>query len=995
MTFSKKSRCITGGLFFLFQFFLFRANGAEEVMPYFSHLRTEGGLSHNKVNCILQDKRGFIWLGTEDGLNRYDGKYYTLFNNLPGDTTCVSGNIITDLKEDSDGILWIATADGGLTRYDYRLSAGRQFRQLKHRDADSYSIPDNNIGRIILDGQGYLWLTTGSHSLIRYNRKTGLFDAPVKDGPPNITCICLDRKGTLWAATSGEGLLKVDTRTLQYKFDRRPGMESMTGLYEDRLKNIWYGQPDRVLHRCDAVTGRDMVFKNAAGNRNIPEDEVVCFAEDRSDHLWMGGRYSGVFVYDKNSGQFSHFWQDPLSEGSIVDNHINCIYIDRSGIVWIGTNRGVSFYNPLFEPFVQTFLPASKNDIELFDFYKDDGDKSLWIATSDGIYVQREGTSSFEHRKLSYKGRPLILTKFFRDVDGSFYVGTDYMLFAYDRREDRLSPLPHANADEGSSSEYARISDIRRDTVNGRCVLAVASKGHRVSYYDLTEKKWEKGPPLRPDGDLGSGRLWDFLSGRGMRGWQIARKSVPVDMLYDVQEDRSGNLWISTYGNGLNFYDAHAKSISHIKNSSDLTEGIQADEKGNIWMICNGHLHKYDPSTQAYSCYELPSARRNGIKGYMYKDNQDNMYAAGMNYYISFRPETVAAINMEPAVWLMDFKVNDRSCAELLENKVIRLKHDENFFSIEFSAPEFSGDNLEYSYQLEGADKEWIESNRRNYASYSGLSAGEYVFRVKATNWRGCDSDKISSIRIIIVPPFWQTWWFYLLSLLLVAGIFYAIYRYRIQEYLKRQSIRNRIALDLHDNIGATLSSISIYSQVARVYQDQQEGQQLRGVLDRIDKTAGEAIDEMSDMVWAINPKNDDMHNIVARMQTYAQPLCAAKAITFEFSSDDHIEKLNMEMIQRKNIYFIYKEAVNNALKYSGCTKVEVLLILENYVFRMVVRDNGKGFDVNALRSGSSRSLSGNGLGNMERRATEIRGVLAIDSRPGQGTVVELSFRIS
>lgn len=929
MTFLKKSRCITGGVLFLFLLFLFRANGAEEIKPYFSHLRTEGGLSHNKVNCILQDKRGFIWLGTEDGLNRYDGKYYSLFNNIPGDTTCISGNIITDLLEDSDGILWIATADGGLTRYDYRLSAGRQFRQLKHRDADSHSIPDNNIGRIILDGQGYLWLTTGSHSLIRYNRKTGLFDSPVRDGPLNITSICLDRSGILWAATAGEGVLKVDTRTLNYRLEHSPGMESMTGLYEDNWKNIWYGQPDRVLHRYDAVTGRDMIFKNAAGKRNIPEDEVVCFAEDRSDHLWMGGRYSGVYVYDKNSGQFAHFWHDPLEEGSIIDNHINCICIDRSGIVWIGTNKGVSFYNPLFEPFVQTFLPASKNDIELFDFYRDDEDKSLWIATSDGIYIQRAGAASFEHRKLSYKGKSLLVTKFFRDVDGAFYLRTDYMRFAYDRRLDRLSPLPNADANA--------------------------------------------------DG----------------KGWQIARKLIPAEMLYDVQEDRSGNLWISTYGNGLNFYDAHAKTFSHIRMSSNLTEGIQADEKGNIWMISNGHLHKYDPSTQTYSCYELPSARRNGIKGYMYKDNQDNMYAAGMNYYIRFRPETVAAINMEPEVWLTDLKVNNRSCSELLENKVIRLNHNENFFSIEFSAPEFSGDNLQYSYQLEGADKGWIESNKRNYASYSDLSAGEYVFRVKATNWKGCDSDKISSIRIIIVPPFWRTWWFYLLSLLLVAGIFYAIYRYRIREYLKRQSIRNRIALDLHDNIGATLSSISIYSQVARIYQDQQEDEQLRGVLDRIDKTAGEAINEMSDMVWAINPRNDDMHNIVARMQTYAEPLCTAKAITFEFRSDDRIGKLNMEMIQRKNLYFIYKEIVNNALKYSGCTKVEVLLILENYIFRMVVRDNGKGFDINTLRNGSFRTLSGNGLYNMEKRATEIKAALTIDSQPGGGTMVELSFRIS
>jgi signal transduction histidine kinase len=234
-----------------------------------------------------------------------------------------------------------------------------------------------------------------------------------------------------------------------------------------------------------------------------------------------------------------------------------------------------------------------------------------------------------------------------------------------------------------------------------------------------------------------------------------------------------------------------------------------------------------------------------------------------------------------------------------------------------------------------------------------------------------------------------------LLTALVVAGIFYAVYRYRIREYLKRQAIRNRIALDLHDNIGATLSSISIYSQVARIYQDQQEGGQLREVLDRIDKTAGEAINEMSDMVWAINPRNDDMSSTVARMETYAAPLCTAKSVVFNFSSDDRIDRLNLEMVQRKNLYFIYKEAINNALKYSGCTKVDVQLILENFIFRMLIKDNGKGFDIKALREDKFRSLSGNGLYSIEKRAADLKAALTIDSQPGRGTTVELSFRIS
>ncbi|MBS1660176.1 MAG: histidine kinase [Bacteroidetes bacterium] len=995
MAFFKKGREVTGSLFFLSIIFLSRAYGSEQVMPYFSHLTRESGLSHNKVNCILQDRRGFIWLGTEDGLNRYDGKYYTVFNTLPGDSTSISGNIVTDLLEDKDGSLWIATADGGLTHYDYRLAPNRQFKQFKHRSNDPRSIPDNNIGRLVMDDQGYLWMITATHSIIRFDKKTGVFDSPVKDGPLNITSICMDNQGIIWAATLGEGLLKVNTHTLQHTMDHGSSFESMTGIFEDSKKNIWYGQPNRLLHCYAEPTGSDMVFKNTAERRNVPEDEILCFAEDKMGHVWMGGRYSGVYVYDRESEKFAHFWQDPLMDGSLVDNHINCVYIDRSGIIWIGTNKGVSFYNPLFEPFVQTFLPVDKNNVEIFDFYKDTIDKSLWIATSDGIFIQKAGEESFEHRRLSYKGTPLAVTKFFRDNDGTFYLGTDYSIFIYDRRHNQLSPLPERDPGSGSGIGYARIFGIKRDTVGGKPVMAVASRGRPIFYYDWETKKWQQGPYLQADNRVGADKLWGFSTGIGWKGWQIAKRTMPGTMLYDVQEDKNGNLWISTYGNGLNFYDATAKTISHIKMSSNLTEGIQPDEKGNIWMICNGHLHKYDPSNQAYSCYDLPSAKRNGIKGYMYKDNQDNMYAAGMNYYITFRPETVEAINMEPQVWLTDFKINNRSNGQLLENRVISLRHDQNFFSIEFSAPEFSGDNLDYSYMLEGADKEWIESDKRNYASYSDLPAGEYVFRVKATNWRGCDSDKVTMIQIMISPPVWRTWWFYLLSVLLVGGIFYAIYRYRIREYLKRQAIRNRIALDLHDNIGATLSSISIYSQVARVYQDQHDGRQLRDVLDRIDKTAGEAINEMSDMVWAINPKNDHILSIIARMKTYAEPLCVAKSVTFEFNDNARVEKLNLEMIQRKNLYLIFKEVVNNALKYSGCTHIEVELVLENFIFRMRIKDNGKGFDIKALRDGKIKSLSGNGLFNIERRANEMKADLTVDSQPGVGTTVELSLRVN
>jgi ligand-binding sensor domain-containing protein/two-component sensor histidine kinase len=993
MSILKDSRSFAGSMFLLLLILASRSRAAEQPFPFFSHLRVESGLSHDKVNCILQDKRGFIWLGTEDGLNRYDGKYDEVFTSSPGDTTCISGNIITAMLEDEDGVLWVATADGGLTQYDYRLAPAKQFRQFRHRDNDPRSIPTNDIVRLLEDDRGYLWMATGDHSILRFDRKTGRFDVPVRQRPYNITSLCLNREGILWAGTAGEGVLEINTRTLRYATDSKLSLlppASVTGIFEDSGSNVWYGLPDRSLHRQDRATGGETVWGSE-------EDEIVCFAEDRLDKIWMAGRNSGIHLYDKRTDQFYHFRRNPLQEGSLVDDHVNCIYIDRAGIVWVGTNRGVSYYNPLFAPFVQTFLPSSTNNIEIYDFYADEQTHSLWIATSDGLFIKKDtGSELFERRVLNYHGVSVLPTKFFADAGGTFYLGTDYSLFVYDRQKNSLSLLPNTEKDPVMKRlVHSRVVAITREGVGIHAVLAVASYGNPICYYAFAEKKWGHGSNSPLAGRSGNRQLWAFTTRQGAQGWQAARKYIPAGQLFDVREDKSGNLWISTYGSGLNFFDVNAKSFLHIKSSSDLTEGIETDRRGNIWMVCNGHLHEYDPSTRVYWCYDLPGAKQDGIRGYIYKDGKGDLYVAGTNYYIRFRPQTVAAINMKPQVWLTNFKLYNHSHSELLQDTVIRLHYDQNYFSVEFSAPEFSGDNIDYSYMLEGADREWVESGKRNYVNYSDLRPGEYIFKVKATNWRGCDSDRISMIRILIVPPFWKTWWFYLLTIFCGAAICYGIYRYRIREMFKRQAIRNRIALDLHDNIGATLSSISIYSQVARVYQEKGEGAELREVLERIDKTASEAINEMSDMVWAINPRNDHMSSIVDRMQYYAEPLCAAKGIHFDFVCDPEIGRLSPGMTERKNLYFIYKEAVNNALKYSGCTSVEVDFILENNILRLSVRDNGKGFDIRGLQDGVQRTLSGNGMYNMYRRAGEIKAALSVDSHPGQGTRIELSFRIS
>ncbi|UPK66778.1 sensor histidine kinase [Chitinophaga filiformis] len=1000
---------------------------AQQQTPYFNSLRTENGLSHNKVNCILQDKRGFIWFGTEDGLNRYDGKYFTVFRRTPGDSTCISGNIISDLLEDENGIIWIATEDGGLSAYDYRLPPSKQFRQYRYTAGNETGIPENHINVIADDHKGYLWIGTGNYRTRRFNKQTGEFSHPVKTGTTSILSLRMDARDTLWVGRTGGGILKVNTRTLQFSSDKRyddlyarlPHV-SVTSLFLDANNDMWYGAWDKTLYHYDHIKQTEEMFRHVPGRNSFPDDEITAFAEDSDHRLWMGGKDSGLIMYDRDRQHFCHYKHDPYIDGAIVDNHVNAVYIDRTGIIWIGTNNGISFHNPLYYPFKQTFLPQTGRDINIYDFYKDAAGR-LWIGTNDGIFIQSPGKAAFEHRRLTYKGQQLAVTKFFEDSDGTFYVGTDYTLFIYDTQKGTLTTLPNTETDPVMKKLIgSRIVSIVKDTMamGTRPVLIVSPYGHYLSYYDFKDRIWVtrsdstkailkrfnlKDNLVRKMSKSMNGNIWLATARHGLGDWPQKEgqqvkylKDISSDDVFDIQEGGQGIVWISTYGGGLNYLDAHTQKVAHIAESSNLTEGMQTDEKGSVWMVCNGHIHKYDPRVKIYSCYDLPALQKNGgVRGYMYKDKEGNIYVGGTNYYLSFHPRNIARINTEPPVYLTDFRIFNDSHSDLLQQQALTLDYTKNYFSIEFSAPEFSGDNLQYAYMLSGVDKEWNNVGKRNFASYSNLKGGDYTFMVKASNWRGVFGTRVTALHITIIPPFWTRWWFYLLCTALIAVTIYLLYRYRINELLKRQEIRNRIAQDLHDSVGSTLSGISVYSEVARIYNEQQKSEQLKELLTTIGTTANEMISEMSDIVWAINPKNDHVSSIVKRMESYAKPLCTAKKIHFIFDCDHKIETLNLAMHQRKNFYLIFKEAVNNALKHAACSIIRVNISYRRNMLELNIQDDGIGFDHQAVQDPSVRTLSGNGLNNIRHRASEMKADLGIESKPHQGTYLKLSFPVA
>jgi two-component sensor histidine kinase len=382
-----------------------------------------------------------------------------------------------------------------------------------------------------------------------------------------------------------------------------------------------------------------------------------------------------------------------------------------------------------------------------------------------------------------------------------------------------------------------------------------------------------------------------------------------------------------------------------------------------------------------------------GVKGYIFKDAKGKMYVAGNNYFIAFHPAAIKDVSTQPDVYVTDFKIFNTSYSHLLFEKEIKLKYNQNFFSIEFAAPGYqAGYPVQYAHKLEGVDKDWVLDGTSNSINYTNLDNGDYVFKVRATIRPGVWGEEVASLRIRINPPFWKTWWFYSLAALLISLMIYTVYRYRINELLKRQAIRNKIAQDLHDNVGSTLSSISVYSQVAKIYKEQNKMEPLHDTLEKISTTSSEMISEMNDIVWAINPRNDNMATILQRMESFARPLLASQEIKFHFSYEMSIQHQHLEMNKRKNFYLIFKESINNALKYSNCKNIWVEINLLHHHISLSVKDDGKGFDTKKARS--ANTLSGNGVQNMKMRAKEMKGNCAIESDPGKGTTILLKFPI-
>jgi two-component sensor histidine kinase len=446
---------------------------------------------------------------------------------------------------------------------------------------------------------------------------------------------------------------------------------------------------------------------------------------------------------------------------------------------------------------------------------------------------------------------------------------------------------------------------------------------------------------------------------------------------------------------GVNILNTKTGKYTHINTRDGLPSNaivsLQRDKLGNLWTTMSGAISKISWPSQKIEVYKKEDGvlndafQVNGIQ--LFKDGR--IAAATSKDFIYFNPKNLRSNQSPPDVKITGLQIFDEELnadSVLTLNDKLRLSYEQSFLTIQFSSLTYLTDKFTYYYKLEGLDKDWIKTNNLS-ASYNHLAGGNYTFHVKCENGDGMQSKNISSLKIYIRPPFWETWWFFFLLAAGTTGFLYFIHRLRINRLVDMQQVRTRIARDLHDDMGSTLSTINILSEMAKMKIDK-DTNVTKDYLAKISDNSSRMMEAMDDIVWSINPMNDNMQKITARMREYATNLFEAKDIEYTFQVDEGVKHITLDMEARRDFFLIFKEAVNNLSKYSKCQHAKIKIETYEYTMLMKIQDDGIGFDV-------KNADNGNGLANMQKRAQSLNGILTIKSKPNVGTKVVLEVKFA
>lgn len=988
----------------------------------FETINDKKGITHHNITSLFQDRRGFIWMGTEYGLNRYNGVKAVSFFAKPGEENALPSNYINKVTEDQEGFLWIGTRTG-ITKMDpVSLSMTSFFHEPTAADtlkSINFSVfPDGKGG--ILAGNGFKLLHKAK---TEKEFRVYPFDGGQSTGNTRnyfLLDVLPAKDNGIWLATS-YGVKKFYPATGQYK-------------------SYHFGEK----------------------KERLTENAVASLAYAPDGKLFAGTWGSGLLVYNDSMDRFELMGNPMgLSDGDMAAMVLDIIF--REGQIYLATVRGlwIGKYPEcmqagkayLWKQFQASSnqhntLPGSICNQIMFDH-----DGSLWVGTNNYAARANLRISRFQHQPIRtaldqdiYPSALLSGTSTAKQA--GFWMGSRKLYFV-ETQKGSIQEI-----DLGISLESPFYTGAVWDITKGKNYVWVATTSGLFAFNPEVPRKVLHYPY----------REGEVNSLAGQRLWRVF-------------EDKSGKVWIATIRRGLTLFNPGDKSFRNFftnpKERATLfnitpTDFFE-DRSGDIWVGGKDFLYRYHSGEDSFSVYEFSVKNRAGIlltgkPRPFYEDDSGAIWVAFESGIASFNPKEKRfedlmtnvpffrpegdIVHVKNECWfgtnlglfrlemqglkLTRFTTRDglfsndtEACLGLLPDGTLLIGHQgmmtrfnpaaltvnskvppvaleairvngTNYIAtqneparfpfrstLQFDFAALSFDNAEqnqYSFKLEGADKDWSSPSPGQAVTYASLPPGSYTFLLKGSNCDGIWNPKPVTFSFVVMAPFYRQGWFVVLGLIVTGSAIYLFYRYRLQQALKIERLRTRLATDLHDDVGATLSAISMYADALKK-QTTEPG--MTNLLGKMGEDSREMVRTMSDLVWAINPRNDSGQKLIGRIENLALDLCAAAGVKLSFNNElfESDEIFGIEL--RRNIFLIFKEAVNNALKYSGCSELTVTASVKEGRFTLEICDNGCGFDPLAVQQG-------NGLENMKLRAGELKGELSIQTSYGKGCCISL-----
>ena len=1077
----------------------------------FIRIGPETGLSQSNVTTILQDKQGFMWFGTPDGLNRYDGYKFTIYRNDPKGPMSLSDSHIKNIFEDPEGMIWIATSEGGLDRLDREKD---RFIHYRHDPHDPASISDNSITCITGDAQGNLWVGTRFGGLNRLDKKTDRFTrykyqtAGNSISDSTVTAVMEDSRHQLWVGTENGGLNLLEPgtgRITHFQHSDKDGgslsNNSVQCLYEDHWHRLWIGTRGGGLDELNPDEKRFHHFRNDPLNTSsLSRNIILSMAADDKDNLWIGTENGGLSILNLKDERFVNYGHDDLDNTTLSNNSIYSVYRDPQNNMWLGTfSGGVDLYNKDANQFAAYRHNSSVNspgNDNILEFHED-SNGYIWIGTDGG------GVDRFDPRKdsfIHFTHQPTnsqsicgnYIPALSADGNGNIWMGSvadGTSVFDPVKKTWRL--LRKDRAKEygiGGNNIAAMMLDNDKDlwigSWDGGLSCFESRTGRFLPPASFVANTNDRSPSLVVSMLTDSkGLIWFGTYDKGLDRYDkktksfthfmhdSSRNSLSNNDVYSICEDKKGNIWIGTKS-GLNRFDPQTGRFTLISTRDGLPDdhilGILEDDRGNLWVSTNQGLSKFDPQTKTATNFtDADGLQSNEFKAHScLKSSSGAMYFGGVDGFNTFFPDSIRSNIFEPSLVFTNFLIFNKEVpisneqnktplkTTISEANEITISYSQSVISFEFASLNYAlQQRKQYSYKLDGFDKGWNNIGTSHSATYTNLEPGKYTLRIRCLNSQGRWSDKTTELKLVILPPFWMTWWFRILGVTVIVGGAVLFIRLRLDGIKRQQALLENQVKERTERLAESMEMEKKARQEAeKARLDAEKANQaksiflatmsheirtpMNGVIGMADllietplnadqrkyteiiRTSGEGLLNVINDILDFSKiesgsleleKHDfDLHTCIGEVLDIFAGKAAKEGIDLSYTIDPDVPAQIMG--DRLRLRQILMNLVSNAVKFTHQGEIAVHVQKErtlangNAAIRFTVRDTGIGIEpaqadklfraFSQLDASTTRKYGGTGLGlAICKKLVEVMGgTIGVTSQLGRGS--RFSFTI-